>query len=155
MEVEEGGQKSMHSIAYIVPLELDCEEADAVNQTDERDNTHEGAAEEAVPSNFPAAEVAAELLQSPIPSDTENGDKENEPAVEQPATESEGGSLQHSVTRQQSAQALSPELAVVDASSADTPNPETLQSSAPTRPQRAAAQRQRQQLQQFISNNLI
>ena len=52
MEVEEGGQRSTRSIAFIVPLELDCEEADAVSQTDERDDSCEGTAEEAVPSDY-------------------------------------------------------------------------------------------------------
>ena len=184
VEVEEGGQRSMCSIAYIVPLKFDCEEADAVNQPDERDDSSEGvveaavpsdySAEEAVPSDYPAeeavpndypveavpsnyqAEVAvAELSQSPVPSDIENEDDENESAGQHPATESEGDSLQHSGTLQQSDQARSPELAVVDASSADTPDPETLQSSSPTRPQRAAAQRQHQLLQQWINDDLV
>ena len=33
------GQRSMHSVAYVALLELDCEEADAVNQPDERDDS--------------------------------------------------------------------------------------------------------------------
>ena len=90
VEVEEGGQRSTLSEAYIVPLELDCEEADAVNQPDERDDFSEGTvapeavpsdspvAQEAVPSDSPAAEAATvELPQSPVPSDIENGDDEN------------------------------------------------------------------------------
>ena len=69
MEVGEGvGQRSTRSIAYIVPVEFDCEEANAVNQPDERDDFSEGTvakavlsdspAEEAVPSDSPVAEEA-------------------------------------------------------------------------------------------------
>ena len=61
-EVEEGGQRSTRSVAFIVPLELDCEEADTVNQPDERDNFSEGTiAEEAVPSD---STVATEAVPS-------------------------------------------------------------------------------------------
>ena len=58
MEVEEWGQRTTRSVAYIVPLELDCEESDAVNQPDERDNSSEGVVEEAVPSDYPVVEEA-------------------------------------------------------------------------------------------------
>ena len=176
VEVEEGGQRSTHSVDFIVLLELDCEEADTVNQLDERDDFSEGivaeeavtsystvaeeavpgnstvaeeavpsdstVAEEAVPSDSPAAAEAAtiELLQSPVLSDIENGDEENESADKQPATKSGGESLPHSSSPPQSIQAPSLELAVTDATLTDTPDPEILQSSAPAHPQRAAAQ---------------
>ena len=212
VEVEEGGQRSMCSVAYIVPLELDCKEADAVNQPDERNIFSEGTvaaeavpsdspvaaeavpsdstvaaeavpsdstvaeeavpsdlpvakeavssdspvAAEAVPSNSPAAEAATvELPQSPVSSDIENGDDENESIEQQPATESGEESLPHSGSPPQSTQTCSLELAVVDATPADMPNPEILQSSAPTHPQRAAAQRQPQRLQQWIEDDLV
>ena len=69
-----GRQRSTRSVAYIIPLELDCEEADAVNQTDERDDSYVEGEEE----------VATELPQSPVPSNIENGDEENESAGQQP-----------------------------------------------------------------------
>ena len=123
-------------------------------------------AEAAVPSDYPVAEAAVlsdcqaeaaavELPQSPVPSNIENGDDENELAGQHAATESEGDGLQHSGPPQQSAQAHSPELAVVDTSSVDTPDPETLQSSSPACSQRIAAQCQRQLLQQWINDDLV
>ena len=69
VEVEEGGQRSTHSVAFIVPLELDGEEAEAITSVHERDNYAEGEEEE----------EAAAFTPSPVPSDIENGSADQQP----------------------------------------------------------------------------
>ena len=73
VEVEEGGQRSMHSVAFIVPLELDCKEAEAITPYEERDDYTEGEEEE----------EAAEITPSPVPSDIENGSADQQPALDE------------------------------------------------------------------------
>ena len=86
VEVKEGGQKSTRSVAFIFPLELDCVEADAVTQTDERDNSYVEGKEE---------EVAADKPPSPVPNDRpdESADSQPEFAEPIPVSNSEGESL--------------------------------------------------------------
>ena len=156
VEVEEGDQRSTRPVADLVPLELDCDEAEAVNPTEERDNSREGEAvdfnphvevlsyfnpEAEVPSDF-NLEAATEQLQSPVPSDEENGDVENVSAGQPPApellshpTNTEGDSLQHRGTPIRLAQTPRSELAANDDGPTDSPAHETFQSGAHTRPQ--------------------
>ena len=136
--MEEGGQRSTRSIAFIVPLELDCDDNEAIGQNDERDDNVVENREEV---------AATDATQSPIQSNIENGDEENESADPQLELEEsshpanyEGVSLQNCGIPHQSPQAPNPELAVIEASPADSPDHETIHDSAPTHPQRRAAQ---------------
>ena len=60
IEVEEGGQKSIRSVTFIIPLELDCNEATAIFATEEGNPEAEG-------------EIDEETTQSAINSKEENG----------------------------------------------------------------------------------
>ena len=137
-KVEEGGQRSTRSVAFIVPLRLDCKEADAVTQTDERNDSYVEGEEE----------VAADHPQSPVPSDIPDGSADQLPALAEsgPVSNIEGGNLQHDRVPVQPAQPLSPELEPIEATHADSPGDEASPISTPTRLQRTAAQRQRQLL---------
>ena len=118
VEVEEECQKSIRSIAFIVLLELDCE-TEAIPQAEEWNiDTEEG--------NF------TRLPQSPIPSNIENRELENESADLQPALSEmsytpniEVDDLQHSDIQHELTQALSPELNPIEATPAE---PSTLKS---------------------------
>ena len=134
VEVEEGGQRSTLSVAFIVPLELDCEEADAVTQTEERGNSIVEEEEEA---------TAGQPL-SPVTSDIQEGSADQQPAFAESGQVSniDGPSLQYDRVPSQPAQPLSSELELVAATHVDSPGDETVPVNAPTHPQRIAAQRQ-------------
>ena len=91
--MEKGGQRSKSSVTFIAPLELDCEGTEAIPPAAERKDEAEGEEKE-----------AAEVTQSPVSNDIENGE-ENGSSDQQlslaelsPTPNIEGGSLQHSGT---------------------------------------------------------
>ena len=144
----------MHSITFIVPLKLDCEGTEVIPSAAERNDTadeEEGEVEE-----------AAEVIQSPVPRDIENGDEENETADQQRESDesshppnNEGSSLQHCGIPLEPTQALSSELSSTEATPADSPDQKTLHASTLTRSQRRAARHQRQLMQDLIDDELI
>ena len=149
VEVEEGIQRSTRSVTFIFPLELDCEETEAIPETGERntDAEEEGNLEE--------------LTQLAILSDEENGEEigsaDQQPALDESSHSPsiEGGSLQHSGTPPEPTQMPSSESDIEEEAYAESPNQETLKSDATTRPPRRAAQWQRQLLRDLIGRDLI
>ena len=123
------------SVTFIILLELDCEETEAILETEEGN------------TEAKEGENIKELNQSAVPSDEENGE-ENGSANQQPSLDEsshtptiQGDSLQHSDTPPELTQTVSPELTSIAEAPAESSDQESLNSDAATRPSRQAAQR--------------
>ena len=107
-------------------------------------------------------EVEDKVIQSPVPSNIENGEEENETYDQQPVLDEasqtpniEGDNLQHRDTLPESVQLISSELDTSKATPAESCTRESLYSNTTTSPTRRAAQRQRHLLQDLIDRELI
>ena len=104
--MEEGGQRSTYSVTFIVPFELDCEEAEAVPAVEERNQNAE-------------REVIGDLTQLSIVRDEENG-VENKATDQQLISKlstrptNEGDYLQCSDTLPESLHHTSPESTIIE-----------------------------------------
>ena len=84
--MEEGGQISTHFVAFTVPLELDCNEAKAITQAEEREDTIVDEEEE-------TADVTPYPVLSYAPD--ESADQQPALAEPRPVSNNEGDNLQH------------------------------------------------------------
>ena len=147
VEVEDGGQRSTRSVTFIVPLELDCEEAEAIPATEEGNQEAE-------------REIDKESTQLAINRDEENGVENESPDQQlliEPSTTptTEGDYLQHSDTLTEPTQLASPESTSIDEAPAEPSDQESLSDEPTVRPRRRAAQRQRQLMLDLVNRDLI
>ena len=134
-KVEEGALNSIRSVTFIVPLELDCDEADAVPEAEEGNQNAE-------------SEGIYESMQSSVNIDEENG-IENKSAdlllATEPSTSlnNEGDFFHHNDTPPESSpHPTRLELTTVEEAPSGPSEPENLIDQPAIRPQKRAARRQ-------------